>query len=446
MPRDECQNQQHDAEGGEVPKVLFRRSCRGSDDGKKNRDSEKIYREQLLTRTTENVGAIDVPAARRAIRLPVSPEPAATVGFATAARALNSAHTELYNSLVWRRGEKVQRVCIPAYHRCMPGLLTLRGLVVELPTPAGWVRPVNEVSLRIAEGEAVGLVGESGSGKTMMALAMMGLLPLGARVKGEARFEEGKEVDEKRRAAIELTKLTESEWRAVRGRDIAMVFQEPMTALNPVMRVGAQIEEAVRAHEPKLAREDVRQRMLESLRRAAVPEPETRAEQFPHQLSGGLRQRAMIAMALAGGPRLLIADEPTTALDVTVQKQILDLLDRLRRELRLGLLFITHDLGVVAQVADRIAVMYAGRMVEEGPVGDVLRAPRHPYTQGLLAASPTLERGKLAPIPGTVPQLTALPPGCAFEPRCAVRVAECVTRVPEMKDAGAEHGARCVLV
>jgi oligopeptide/dipeptide ABC transporter ATP-binding protein len=323
----------------------------------------------------------------------------------------------------------------------MPDLLTLRGLVVELPTPAGWVRPVNEVSLRIAEGEAVGLVGESGSGKTMMALAMMGLLPLGARVSGEARIEASAG-----RNATSLTQLTETQWREVRGRDIAMVFQEPMTALNPVMRVGAQIEEAVRAHEPKLAGDDVRQRMLESLRRAAVAEPETRAQQFPHQLSGGLRQRAMIAMALAGGPRLLIADEPTTALDVTVQKQILDLLDRLRRELRLGLLFITHDLGVVAQVADRIAVMYAGRIVEEGPVGDVLRAPRHPYTKGLLAASPTLERGKLAPIPGTVPQLTALPPGCSFEPRCTVRVAECVTRMPEMREAGAEHGARCVLV
>jgi oligopeptide/dipeptide ABC transporter ATP-binding protein len=323
----------------------------------------------------------------------------------------------------------------------MAQLLRLHELIVELPTPAGWVRPVNEVSLRIAEGEAVGLVGESGSGKTMMALAMMGLLPLGARVSGEAQIESSSA-----RSATNLTRLNESEWRAVRGRDIAMVFQEPMTALNPVMRVGAQIEEAVRAHEPKLAKGDVRQRVIESLKRAAVPEPETRAEQFPHQLSGGLRQRAMIAMALAGGPRLLIADEPTTALDVTVQKQILDLLDRLRRELRLGLLFITHDLGVVAQVADRIAVMYAGRIVEEGPVGDVLRAPRHPYTQGLLAASPTLEHGKLAPIPGTVPQLTALPPGCAFEPRCAVRVTECVKRVPEMRGAGTEHGARCVLV
>jgi oligopeptide/dipeptide ABC transporter ATP-binding protein len=190
----------------------------------------------------------------------------------------------------------------------------------------------------------------------------------------------------------------------------------------------------------------VRGRMLESLRQAAVPEPETRAEQFPHQLSGGLRQRAMIAMAVAGGPRLLIADEPTTALDVTVQKQILDLLDHLRRELKLGLLFITHDLGVVAQVADRVAVMYAGRVVEEGPASEVLHNPSHPYTRGLLAASPALERGKLTPIPGTVPQLTALPPGCAFEPRCAVRVAECAREVPDLRTASADHAARCILV
>jgi peptide/nickel transport system ATP-binding protein len=342
----------------------------------------------------------------------------------------------------------------------MTDLLQVRGLSVELPTAAGWVRPVNDVSLRIAAGESLGLVGESGSGKTMMALALMGLLPPGARVSGEARLggEEIKEVvgaglappalsqSGSSQAGTDLTTLSEREWREVRGRKIAMVFQEPMTALNPVMRIGAQIEEAIRAHESALGAGEVRRRMLEALRRAAVPEPEARAEQFPHQLSGGLRQRAMIAMALAGGPRVLIADEPTTALDVTVQKQILDLLDRLRRELKLGLLFITHDLGVVAQVADRVAVMYAGRVVEEGPAREVLQKPSHPYTQGLLAASPTLERGKLTPIPGMVPQLTALPPGCAFEPRCAVRVAECVRSVPELRVASQNHVARCILV
>jgi peptide/nickel transport system ATP-binding protein len=336
----------------------------------------------------------------------------------------------------------------------MTSLLEVRGLSVELPTAGGWVRPVNDVSLRIGAGESLGLVGESGSGKTMMALALMGLLPPGARVSGEARLE-AKEAKEKKDAITggsaalngrSLVGFSEREWREVRGREIAMVFQEPMTALNPVMRIGAQIEEAIRAHEQGLDAAEVRRRMLEALRRAAVPEPEARTGQFPHQLSGGLRQRAMIAMALGGGPRLLIADEPTTALDVTVQKQILDLLDRLRRELKLGLLFITHDLGVVAQVAERVAVMYAGRIVEEGPAQEVLRAPRHPYTQGLLAASPTLERGKLTPIPGTVPQLTALPPGCAFEPRCAVRRAECVRGVPEPRAASQDHTARCILV
>jgi oligopeptide/dipeptide ABC transporter ATP-binding protein len=346
----------------------------------------------------------------------------------------------------------------------MRNLLEVHGLTVELPTPAGWVRPVNDVSLQIATGESLGLVGESGSGKTMLALALMGLLPPGARVSGEAWLKnEVKAVEEKSANGSEigaqknLVSFTENEWRKVRGREIAIVFQEPMTSLNPVTRIGAQIEEAIRAHEASLSAGEVRRKTIEALRRAAVPEPEVRARQFPHQLSGGLRQRAMIAMALAGGsggqdggssagPRLLIADEPTTALDVTVQKQILDLLDRLRREMRLELLFITHDLGVVAQVADRVAVMYAGRVVEEGPTREVLRAPRHPYTQGLLVASPRLERGKLTPIPGVVPQLTALPPGCAFEPRCAVRRAECAQGVPDLRSATPNHSARCVLV
>jgi oligopeptide/dipeptide ABC transporter ATP-binding protein len=334
-------------------------------------------------------------------------------------------------------------------------LLEVRGLTVELPTPAGWVRPVNDVSLRIAAGESLGLVGESGSGKTMLALALMGLLPAGARVRGEGWLKEAKEVREVKEKGVResgvgagknLVTLNEREWRTVRGGEIAMVFQEPMTSLNPVMRIGSQIEEAIRAHESGLAAADVKRRAAEALRRAAIPEPEVRAEQFPHQLSGGLRQRAMIAMALAAGPRLLIADEPTTALDVTVQKQILDLLDHLRRELQLGLLFITHDLGVVAEVADRVAVMYAGRIIEEGPALEVLAAPRHPYTQGLRNASPTLERSKLSPIPGSVPQLTALPPGCAFEPRCGLRRAECAVAVPDLRAADATHTARCVLV
>src|SRR5712664_2906732 len=269
----------------------------------------------------------------------------------------------------------------------MSELLEVRALTVELPTPAGWVRPVNEVSLRISAGESLGLVGESGSGKTMLSLALMGLLPPGARVSGEASL--ATQASTKR-----LTALSEREWRDVRGGEIAMVFQEPMTSLNPVMRIGAQIEEALRAHQLKLKADEVKRKAIDALRLAAVPEPESRAEQFPHQLSGGLRQRAMIAMALAAGPRLLIADEPTTALDVTVQKQILDLLDHLRRDLKLGLLFITHDLGVVAQVAERVAVMYAGRIIEEGPARNVLAKPRHPYTQGLLKASPTLRRDR----------------------------------------------------
>ncbi|HYL09968.1 MAG TPA: ABC transporter ATP-binding protein [Candidatus Acidoferrales bacterium] len=332
----------------------------------------------------------------------------------------------------------------------MARLLDVHGLTVELPVAGGWVRPVNDVSLHIETGEALGLVGESGSGKTMLSLALMGLLPEGARASGEAWLAEedatskGVGNDPKN-----LLTLKEQELQKVRGREIGMVFQEPMTSLNPVMRVGAQIEETVRAHEPSVSWSEARARALAALERAAVPEPKVRAQQFPHQLSGGLRQRAMIAMALAdggSGPRLLIADEPTTALDVTVQKQILELLDRLRRELRLGLLFITHDLGVVARVADRLAVMYAGRIIEEGPAREVLVRPWHPYTEGLLGASPKLKRGKLLPIAGNVPRLDELPPGCAFEPRCALRRPECAAAVPELRAASADHRARCILV
>jgi oligopeptide/dipeptide ABC transporter ATP-binding protein len=329
----------------------------------------------------------------------------------------------------------------------MPPLIEIGGLTVEIPTPAGWIRPVDDVSLALAPGESLGLVGESGSGKSMLALALMGLLPPGARVGGEAWFSGANGAAASR---VNLLTMPERERIAVRGREIAMIFQEPMTALNPVMRVGSQIAEAIRAHHTELCREDIDSGVLASLERAAVPQPEMRARQYPHQLSGGLRQRVMIAMALAGdagkAPRLLIADEPTTALDVTVQKQILELLAQLRRDLGLALLFITHDLGVVAQVADRIAVTYAGRIVEEGPAREVLERPRHPYTAGLLRASPQLVRHKLEPIPGTVPSLTALPPGCAFEPRCGLRIAECAKAMPELRAASPEHRARCILV
>jgi oligopeptide/dipeptide ABC transporter ATP-binding protein len=352
----------------------------------------------------------------------------------------------------------------------MAPLIELRGLTVELPTPAGWIRPVDNVSFALEAGESLGLVGESGSGKSMLALALMGLLPPGARVRGEAWIAGANGAASSR---VNLLALSERERVATRGRDVAMIFQEPMTALNPVMRVGAQIAEAIRAHSAGLTNAEVDRRVLAALERAAVPQPALRARQYPHQLSGGLRQRAMIAMALAAGagstlsppekssassgdgkskiaahnaPRLLIADEPTTALDVTVQKQILELLAQLRRDLGLTLLFITHDLGVVAQVADRIAVTYAGRIVEEGPALEVLERPRHPYTAGLLRASPQLVRHKLEPIPGNVPSLTALPAGCAFEPRCSLRQAECTLAMPELRVAGPQHRARCILV
>ncbi len=334
-----------------------------------------------------------------------------------------------------------------AYDVSVTPLLDVRGLTIELPTLAGWVRPVDDVSFALEEGGTLGVVGESGCGKTMLALALLGLEPPGARRSGEAwlRLRESHPAASNNHRA-NLIAAPPGEMRALRGREMAMIFQEPMTALNPVLRIGAQIEEAIRVHEPQLSSDGAKMRAVAALERAAVPEPALRAKQFPHQLSGGLRQRAMIAMALAAGPRLLIADEPTTALDVTVQKQILELLSRLRQELGLALLFITHDLGVVAQVADRLAVMYAGRIVEEGPATEVLRNPKHPYTEGLLRAAPRLQREKLTPIPGAVPRLDALPPGCAFAPRCLYRREECDAGMPELRPASPGHHARCILV
>lgn len=333
----------------------------------------------------------------------------------------------------------------------MAARLEVRELTVELPTAHGWVCPVREISFALQAGETLGVVGESGSGKTMLALALMGLLPPGARCVGQAWLgsENGLNSEPHATAAPapeNLLAFSPAAMRAVRGRRVAMIFQEPMTALNPMMKIGAQIAEAIRVHSPHLAPAEIERRAIESLSRASVPEPAVRARQYAPQLSGGLRQRVMIAMALAAHPGVLIADEPTTALDVTVQKQILELLAGLQRDLGLAMIFITHDLGVVAQVADRLAVMYAGRIVEEGPAREILRRPRHPYTQGLLRAAPRLTREKIQPIPGAVPALDALPDGCAFAPRCAFREDACEAAMPQLRSAAPDHRARCILV
>jgi peptide/nickel transport system ATP-binding protein len=327
----------------------------------------------------------------------------------------------------------------------MPIKLDVRGLRVELPTQAGWVRVVNDLTFTLAQGETLGIVGESSSGKTMLSLALMRLLPPGARASGEAWLCDNEARDNS--LSVNLLAASEHQMTALRGSRIAMIFQEPMTALNPVLRSGAQVAEAIRAHKPGLTAAEIDRRVLTAFERAAIPEPARRARQYPHELSGGLRQRVTIATALAAGPDVLIADEPTTALDVTVQKQILDLLANLRRDLRLSMLFITHDLGVVAQVADRVAVVYAGRIVEEGPTAELLRHRAHPYTAGLLKAAPRLTRQRLTPIPGAVPQLGDVPTGCAFAPRCAWKIGRCEGTMPELArvpTGSATHRARCI--
>jgi peptide/nickel transport system ATP-binding protein len=341
-----------------------------------------------------------------------------------------------------KSGQTFAAACRRGYDVAMVARLKVHGLSVKLPTAHGWVCPVNDVSFSVGEAETLGIVGESGSGKTILSLTLMGLAPPGAWLAGEVLWRRSNNGGGSRN----LLEASADQMRAMRGREIAMIFQEPMTALNPVMRVGKQIAEAIRVHEQKLSSSETQSRVLHALGRASVPEPAVRARQYPHQLSGGLRQRVLIAMALAPNPALLIADEPTTALDVTVQRQILELLAALRRELQLSMLFITHDLGVVAEIADRVAVMYAGRIVEEGPVLEVLKHPRHPYTEGLLRAAPRLKHERPAAIPGTVPALDALPKGCAFAPRCSYVREECNAAMPELRSAGENHQARCVLV
>jgi oligopeptide/dipeptide ABC transporter ATP-binding protein len=321
-------------------------------------------------------------------------------------------------------------------------VLELRNLEVRFPASPAPLAAVRDLSFTISRGEVLGLVGESGSGKSVTSLAIMRLLPSQALVSGEARFQANGG------APQDLLRLEPEQMRSLRGAQMAMVFQEPMTALNPVMRVGEQIAEAVRAHS-NISKKESWSRAVEALREVAIPDPEHRARDYPHQLSGGMRQRVVIAMAIVNRPELLIADEPTTALDVTIQAQILDLLAELREKFGLTMLFISHDLAVISQVADRVAVMYAGSMVELASRQEIFRAPAHPYTRGLLEAMPTLttERGRLLhTIEGSVPPLHSLPNGCLFEPRCDLRIPQCARELPPLVEVGPGHWARCPVV
>lgn len=322
----------------------------------------------------------------------------------------------------------------------MSHLLEVIDLKTHFPTREGLVRAVDGVSFHLDRGELLGVVGESGCGKSMTALSIMRLIaPPGKIVSGEIRFEDR-----------DLLKLSQSEMREVRGNDIAMIFQDPMTSLNPVFTVGEQIAEALRLHR-KLSRADARKAAVQAMREVSIPDPDLRAKDYPHQLSGGMRQRVMIAMALACDPKLLIADEPTTALDVTIQAQILELLNHLRKTRELAVLLITHDLGVVAEVADRVAVMYTGKIVEESPVNELFARPKHPYTEGLLRSVPKLTEKdvvkpeRLSTIEGMVPRPNALPPGCHFEPRCPYAMPRCREGEIPLYPAAEGVVVRCVL-
>jgi oligopeptide/dipeptide ABC transporter ATP-binding protein len=324
-------------------------------------------------------------------------------------------------------------------------LLEIRELQTHFFTDDGVVRAVDGVSLAIEPGRTLAVVGESGSGKSVTALSLLRLVatPPGRIVGGSIRFR-----------GRDLLSLSEPEMRGIRGREISMIFQEPMTSLNPVHTCGAQIMEVLELH-LKLDRAAARKQAIELLKKVGIPSPEQRVDEYPHQMSGGMRQRVMIAMALACRPALLIADEPTTALDVTIQAQILELLRALQRELEMSVLLITHDLGVVAETADSVAVMYAGQVVETCGVREIFRATRHPYTAGLLASLPRLggvttgEAGgraginRLRVIPGQVPDPTRFPSGCRFHPRCPLAVERCRSEMPVLRDVGGGHLARC---
>ena len=317
-------------------------------------------------------------------------------------------------------------------------LLEIEGLQTQFFTSDGIVKAVDGVDLKIPRGKTLGLVGESGCGKSVTALSIMRLVqsPPGRVVGGRILFD-----------GEDLLALSEQKMNQMRGRRISMIFQEPMTSLNPLHKVGEQIAESVRLHE-NVSKGAARDRAVQMLRQVGIPSPEQRFKNYPNELSGGMRQRVMIAIALACRPALLIADEPTTALDVTIQAQILDLLRALQSEMGMSLLLITHDLGVVAETADEVAVMYAGKVVEQAPVGQLFRDPKHPYTQGLLSSIPTLESDKaerLTVIRGSVPNLTRLPSGCVFNPRCPHVMDICHEKVPTLLPISAEQTVRCWL-
>lgn len=326
-------------------------------------------------------------------------------------------------------------------------VLDIRGLRTIFRIRGGEITAVNDIDLSVAAGETLALVGESGSGKSVTSLSVMRLLTrnIGSIASGSIRLKA------RNGTVRDLVTLDEEAMRGIRGDDIGMVFQEPMSSLNPVFTIGDQIAEPIRIHRgaDRKAAFDAAVILLDSV---GIPDARRRAGQYPHELSGGMRQRATIAMALACDPTLLIADEPTTALDVTIQAQILDLLLKLQRERGMAILFVTHNLGVVAEIAHRVAVMYAGRIVEEGPVGEVFRNPKHPYTKGLLASMPRLGDAarmkrsgeKLAAIPGMVPSLMNMPSGCAFSPRCTFATDTCRAGVPALEQVNSQHRCRCI--